>query len=315
MDLLQLRYFQAVARREHLSQAAAELRIAQPSLSRAIARLEADLGVPLFDRVGRGLRLNRFGAGFLRRVDRALRELDDARRELTDAAGLDHGSIAVAAETLLTLTGVLTEFRAEHPGVDIRLYQSSAAAMARQLRTGEVDLCFASQSLPGPDLRTLELLREDVLLAVPPGHRLAGRERVRLEEVADEQFVTTRPGYWPRELADRLFAAAGLQPKYSCESDEPGATGYLISAGLGVGLVPEYASRVSTNVPGSGLYLDVPDCHRVLALVWRADTYVSAAAQRLTEFASDYFHRLQELPTVVLSTAGPGKRFDGFAES
>lgn len=292
MDLLQLRYFQAVARREHLSQAAAELRVAQPSLSRAIARLEADLGVPLFDRVGRGLRLNRFGAGFLRRVDRILRELDDARRELADAVGLERGSIAVAAETLLTLTGVLTEFRAEHPGVDIRLYQSSATTMATQLHTGEVDLCFASQPLPGPDLHTLELLREEVLLAVPPGHRLAGRKRVRLEDIAGEQFVTTRPGYWPRELTDRLFAAAGLRPEYVCESDEPGATGALIGAGLGVGLVPEFSRRASAHAPVAWLHLDVPDCHRRLSLVWRADTYFSAAAQRLTDFASDYFHRL-----------------------
>jgi DNA-binding transcriptional LysR family regulator len=291
MDLLQLRYFQAVARREHLSQAAAELRVAQPSLSRAIARLEADLGVPLFDRVGRGLRLNRFGAGFLRRVDRALRELDDARRELNDAAGLDHGTIAVAAETLLTLTGVIAEFRAEHPGVDIRLYQSSATTMVRQLHTGEVDLCLASQPLPGPDLRTRELLREDVLVGLPPGHPLTGRERVRLEDLADEPFVTTRPGYWPRELTDRLFAAAGLLPKYVCESDEPGATGYLISAGLGVGLVPAFSLRAANQVPGSWLHLDVPDCHRVLTLVWRADTYFSAAAQRLADFASEYFHR------------------------
>lgn len=292
MDLLQLRYFQAVARREHLSQVAAELRIAQPSLSRAIARLEDDLGVPLFDRAGRGLRLNRFGAAFLRRVDRALRELDDARRELGDAAGFDHGSIAIAAETLLTVTGMVTEFRAEHPGVDIRLHQSDAATMARQLHTGEVDLCIASQPLSGPNLRTRELLREEALLGVPPGHRLAGRECVRPEELAGEPFVTTRPGYWPRELTDQMFAAAGLQPVYVCESDEPGATGYLISAGLGVGLVPAYSLSTSAYLPGSWVRLDVPDCYRVLTLVWRADTYFSAAAQRLTDFASEYFRRL-----------------------
>jgi DNA-binding transcriptional LysR family regulator len=189
------------------------------------------------------------------------------------------------------ITGVITEFRGEHPGVDIRLYQSSAETMAKQLRTGEVDLCFASQPLSGPDLRTRELLREDVLLAVPAGHRLAGRERVGLDDVADEPFVTTRPGYWPRELADRLFTAAGLRPTYVCETDEPGATGWLISAGLGIGLVPGYARSASAHLPGSSLRLDVPDCHRVLTLVWRADTYFSTAAEKLTDFASDYFHR------------------------
>ncbi|SEF26679.1 DNA-binding transcriptional regulator, LysR family [Amycolatopsis pretoriensis] len=298
MDLLQLRYFQAVARREHLSQAAAELRVAQPSLSRAIARLEADLGVPLFDRVGRGLRLNRFGAGYLRRVDRALAELDDARRELADAAGLDHGSVSVAAETLLTLTGVVTEFRAAHAGVDIRLYQSSATEMANQLRAGEVDLCFASQPLPGADLRTRELLHEDVLLAVPVGHRLAGRERVRIADLAGEPFVTTRPGYWPRELADRLFAAAGLRPEYTCESDEPGATGDLIGAGLGIGLVPAY-SRGVTHIPGVWLHVDAPDCHRTLNLVWRADAYLSVAAQRLSDFAAEYFSVTTRLPNRI----------------
>ncbi|KOG85386.1 LysR family transcriptional regulator, partial [Streptomyces varsoviensis] len=89
MDLLSLRCFQVVARHEHISRAAAELRVAQPSVSRTIARLEAGLGVRLFDRNGRQVRLNQYGAAFLRRVDRALGELDDARRELADAAGLD----------------------------------------------------------------------------------------------------------------------------------------------------------------------------------------------------------------------------------
>src|SRR5205823_197807 len=99
MDLLQLRYFQAVARHEHVSRAAEELRIAQPALSRSIARLEAELGVPLFDRRGRRVRLNRFGAMFLARAGRALDELDPGQLELRDAAGLAQGTVAVAAQT------------------------------------------------------------------------------------------------------------------------------------------------------------------------------------------------------------------------
>src|ERR671935_1288427 len=92
MDLLQLHYFRTVARLEHVTRAAEELRVAQPALSRTIARLEAELGVPLFDRLGRRLALNRFGAAFLVRVDRALGELEEARRELQDSAGLARGS-------------------------------------------------------------------------------------------------------------------------------------------------------------------------------------------------------------------------------
>lgn len=290
MDLQQLRYFQAVARREHISRAAEELHVAQPSLSRTIARLERDVGVPLFDRAGRRIQLNRYGRAFLEHVDRALAELDDGRRELADAAGLEHGSVAVASETLLTLTGLLRDFRAEHPGVDVRLFQSSAEQMREQLRTGAVDLCFASQPIDGPRLERLELAREEVLLAVPPDHHLADRERVDIPALDDEPFITTRPGHWQRTLADRLFADHDLQPTIACEGDEPASTQDLIGAGLGIGLLPDIARRTDTHAPVAWVHLDARDCHRTLELIWRTDTYQSTAARRLRDAAVEWFN-------------------------
>ena len=289
MDLLQLRYFQAVARHQHVSRAAAELRVAQPALSRAIARLEAELGVPLFDRRGRRVRLNRFGAMFLARAGRALDELDQGQHELRDAAGLAQGTVAVAAETLRTLSGLVAGFLAGHPGVSFRLFQSPAPAMAAQLQAGEVDLCLASQPLPGPALASaglvsIELLSEEVLLAVPPSHRLAGRTRAGVGELAGEPFVTTRPGYWQRALTDRLFTDAVIV----CEGDEPYAIRGLISAGVGIGLMPAMARRLAPDPPVGWLHLDVP-CRRTLSLVWRADAYQPAAARALVEFAAGYF--------------------------
>jgi len=289
MDLIQLRYFQAVARHQHVSRAAAELRVAQPALSRAIARLEAELGVPLFDRRGRRVRLNRFGAMFLARAGRALDELDQGQHELRDAAGLAQGTVAVAAETLRTLSGLVAGFLAGHPGVRFRLFQSPAPAMAAQLQAGEVDLCLASQPLPGlgnasAGLVSIELLSEEVLLAVPPSHRLAGRTRAGVGELVGEPFVTTRPGYWQRALTDRLFTDAVIV----CEGDEPYAIRGLISAGVGIGLMPAMARRLAPDPPVGWLHLDVP-CRRTLSLVWRADAYQPAAARALVEFAAAYF--------------------------
>ncbi|AJC54656.1 LysR family transcriptional regulator [Streptomyces sp. 769] len=212
MDLLSLRYFRAVARREHISRAAEELRVAQPSVSRTIARLEAELGVPLFDRQGRTVRLNRYGAAFLVRVERALDELDDARRELHDAAGTDQGSVAIAAETLMPLAHLLGDFRAAYPGVAVRLLQSTPETMLDQLRTREVDFCVASQPLDGPGLEAVRLRREEVQLVVPAGHRLADRERVSVGDLFGEPFITTGPGHWQRVLLDRLFAPTGRRP-------------------------------------------------------------------------------------------------------
>ncbi|MDQ0757383.1 LysR family transcriptional regulator [Streptomyces canus] len=286
MDLLQLRYFQAVARYEHISRAAEELHVAQPALSRTIARLEADLGTPLFDRRGRRVRLNQYGAVFLRHVDRALRELDDGRRALRDARDTGVGRVGVACETLLTITPLLGGFRAAHPRADVRLFQSNAREMSRQLRAGEVDFCVASQPLTGTGLECVELAREEVLLAVPRGHRLEGRESVTIPEIADEPFVTTRPGHWQRALLDRLFAAEGLTPRLSCEGDEPAASQDMISVGLGIGLIPAMSrqARTETSVPVAWVHLDAPDCHRVLTLVQSRDAYLSEVALKFREF-------------------------------
>ncbi|MEU5897633.1 MULTISPECIES: LysR family transcriptional regulator [Streptomyces] len=298
MDLLQLRYFQAVARYEHISRAAEELHVAQPSLSRTIARLEAELGTPLFDRQGRRIRLNQYGVVFLHHVDRALSELDDARRVLSDARDTAFGRVSVASETLLTITHLLGSFRAAYPRADVRLFQSNAEEMDRQLRAREVDFCVASQPLTGTNLEMIELAREEVLLAVPRGHWLDGQESVTIREIATEPFVTTRIGQWQRTLLDRLFASEGLTPMISCEGDEPGASQDMISAGLGIGLIPAISRQAGTDsqVPVAWVHLNAPDCHRVLTLVWSRDTYLSDAAVKFREFTTSRPFMTHRLP-------------------
>ncbi|QES44700.1 LysR family transcriptional regulator [Streptomyces venezuelae] len=298
MDLLQLRYFQAVARYEHISRAAEELHVAQPSLSRTIARLEAELGTPLFDRQGRRIRLNQYGVVFLHHVDRALSELDDARRVLSDARDTAFGRVSVASETLLTITHLLGSFRAAYPRADVRLFQSNAEEMDRQLRAREVDFCVASQPLTGTNLEAIELAREEVLLAVPRGHWLDGQESVTIREIATEPFVTTRIGQWQRMLLDRLFASEGLTPMISCEGDEPGASQDMISAGLGIGLIPAISRQAGTDsqVPVAWVHLNAPDCHRVLTLVWSRDAYLSDAAVKFREFTTSRPFMTHRLP-------------------
>jgi len=235
------------------------------------------------------VQLNRFGAMFLARAGRVLDELDQGQHELRDAAGMAQGTVSVAAETLRTLGGLVAGFLAGHPDVSFRLYQSPAPVMAAQLQAGEVDLGLASQPLPGPALASRKLLSEEVLLAVPPSHPLARRTRATVGELAEEPFVTTRPGYWQRALTDRLFADAVIV----CEGDEPYAIRGLISAGVGIGLMPAMARRLAPDPPVGWLHLDAPHldvpCRRTLSLVWRADAYRPAAARALTDFAAGYF--------------------------
>ena len=103
MDLLQLRYFRVVARVEHMTKAAQELFIAQPSLSKTIRRLEKEIGVPLFDQQGRTIRLNQFGKAFLEHIERLFRELEEGQREVRDMAGLEQGEVSLVTASLYWL--------------------------------------------------------------------------------------------------------------------------------------------------------------------------------------------------------------------
>ncbi|WP_433334685.1 LysR family transcriptional regulator [Spirillospora sp. CA-294931] len=278
MDLNSLAQFLVVARLEHLSRAAEELRVAQPSLSRTIARLEDELGTPLFDRAGR-LRLNDAGKLFRGYAERCLGELDAGRRAVAEATGQGLGTVRLASETFLTLTGPLAAFKRAHPSVEVELHQMRAAEMARRLNSQDIDLCVASQPIPLTGLDSVQLLDEAVWVATPPDHPLAGRASVSVGDLADLPFITSRTGHWQRRVLDRLFAGRDLAPKIICETDEPGAIVELISTGLGVGLIPTIARRAATTMPVAWIAVDSPESRRVLTLHWGAGAYLPAAAQ------------------------------------
>ncbi|MGZ0153497.1 LysR family transcriptional regulator [Kribbella sp. WER1] len=278
MDLTTLRQFVVVARLEHLSRAADELHVAQPSLSRSIARLENELGTPLFDRTNR-LRLNQAGALFRGYAERALGELDAGQRAVAEATEQGAGSVRLAAETFLALTEPIAAFKREHPRIEIELQQLPAEDMPRRLRAQDVDLCVASQPIPNAGLESAVLLDEPVLVVTPLDHPFAQRTSLRVEDLADEPFVIARKGQWQRWLLDRLFAETGLTPRIVCESDEAAAIQELIRSGLGIGFNPDFARRSMPDYPVAAIPVDHPECRRTLSLLWSADANLSTAAQ------------------------------------
>jgi DNA-binding transcriptional LysR family regulator len=278
VELHGLKQFLVVARLEHLSRAAEELHVAQPSLSRTIARLESELGAPLFDRSSR-LRLNHAGRLFRDHVERSLGELEAGRRAVDEAASGDLGVVRLASETFLTLTGPLAAYKRAHPAVEVELHWSPAEDMAPRLRAQDVDLCVTSQPIRTEGLESVQLFEEAVGVGVPLTHPFAGRTSVSIAELADQPFVAPRKGHWGRRMLDRLFAARELTPKIVCEVDEHSAIASLIGAGLGIGLVPAFARRGTTQAPLTWIAVDDPDCRRRVTLHWGADSHLAPAAR------------------------------------
>ncbi|MEU3839342.1 LysR substrate-binding domain-containing protein [Streptomyces sp. NPDC028635] len=287
MELNSLRQFLVVARLEHLSRAAEELRIAQPSLSRTIARLESEVGAPLFDRSNR-LRLNDAGTVFRDHVERALGELRAGQRAVAEATREGLGTVRLASETFLTLTGPLAAYKRSHPSVELDLQWSPVEDMARRLRAQQVDLCVASQPVQAEGLQSMQLFDEAVGVSTPIDHPLAARTSVSVLELADEPFVTAREGHWLRRLLDRLFAAHGLTPRIVCESDEHSALAGLIGAGIGIGLVPSFARHLAGDASLTWLPVDSPGCRRTVTLWWRAGSDLPPAARLMRATLTDW---------------------------
>ncbi|RIX50232.1 LysR family transcriptional regulator [Paenibacillus nanensis] len=291
MELLQLQYFRTVARLEHMSKAAQDLHIAQPALSKTIARLEKDLGVPLFDREGRQIRLNPFGKAFLNKVEAALALLEEGQREVADLAGMEHGSIHLAAPTVDRLSDPLNAFVALHPNVQFRITQASVHEMAHLIESGQVDLCFTPFNMDRPHFSSLPVMQEEVYLAVPPGHRLAGQRSVHLNEVANEPFIGYKEGFHFQMMNENFLRSAGISPNFVCRVDDAASIAKLVSAGLGVALVGNCGGSESRL---HLLTIESAVCRRQFQFVWHNQRYLSKAAHCFIDFVSRHFKRSTE---------------------
>ncbi|GJM79777.1 LysR family transcriptional regulator [Paenibacillus sp. HMSSN-139] len=289
MELLQLKYFQTVARVEHMTKAAQCLHISQPALSKMIASLESELGIELFKRERKTIRLNEHGRMFLQHVNLALEALEDGKQQLRDANGL--ASSVVTLDVRVSshlLPGLLADFRTECPNAQFNLLQHVSPLDDRT----NYDLCLSDGAEPPPGAATVSLLEEDILVAVPADHPLAHRERVSLRALREEDFIMLPTGKSLRETTDAFCRLAGFSPRIRFESDDPATVRGLIRAGQGVAFLPAITWGGSTGTGVRLLRLEESWCKRSISLSWPRDRYMKQISERFRDFTIQYFARL-----------------------
>lgn len=290
MEWQQLEYFRAVAKKEHFTKAAEQLAISQPALSRSITKLEEELGVALFDRTGRSVQLNSNGKLFLKRVDRALQEIQDGIEEIRQFNDPYAGTVSLAF--LLTfglhiLPDLISKFNRMYPKVEFLLYQNPTTVILRQLLHSEVDLCIIGSLGNQRGVSWHRLIEEELFIYVPTDHRLADREAVRLEEVAGEPFISFKKGYGMRTLTDEFCRQAGFAPLIKFEGDDVATATGLVSAGLGITLIPAFSGIDSGRI--KQLRVSEPHCRREIGLAWAEDRRLSPSAERFRDFIMEQF--------------------------
>ena len=273
MELRHLRYFVAVAEELHFGRAAARLHIAQPPLSQQILRLERELGVELLRRNRRSVQLTDAGRLLLEHAKPLLAQADHLERLLRQAAAGEVGRLAVGfvgSASYETLPRILRAFRDRYPNVELRLEELTTVGQVAALLAGRIDVGLVRPPVGDESLELTPLVQERLVAALPDSHRLARRRRVPVAALADEAFVLV-----PRRLGTGLYddflgvcREAGFSPHVVQEANEMQTIVSLVSAGIGVSLVPE---SVETFSPPRVAYrpLSGPNASLEIALAHR----------------------------------------------
>jgi LysR family transcriptional regulator, hydrogen peroxide-inducible genes activator len=244
MEVHQLRYFCAVAETGSFTRAAEREQVAQPSLSQQIMKLEEELGVRLFDRLGRAVRLTDPGQVFLPRARTILSELRAAKEEVAERQSTVSGAVCVGVIPTIApyfLPARIAVFSRRYPQAAITVVEDVTVHLLDRLRGGLVDLAIMALPARGHDLECFPLLTERLFAILPKGHDLARRRSVLMKELRQEPFLLLRDDHCFRETAIEVCKRARILPQIVFESGQFSSILGMVAAGLGISIAPEMA--------------------------------------------------------------------------
>jgi DNA-binding transcriptional LysR family regulator len=296
MELRQLEYFQTVARTGSISAAARELRVSQPSLSMTISRLEADLGVQLFDRTGGHITLNDTGRDMLKNVDQALTSLNEMRVKANDRTGTAAPKISFGVSTAGYTILLLRQYTSHFPNHIIRQYYQSRDNLRMMLERGELDFAISKGKISGPNIQWIPLMEEELYALVSPASPLFNRDEVHVSELVNQPFVLNNTDLNDTGDFYRLFSAFNQLPRIQLVSQESAVVMEAARQGLGVGLVSsillacDSASMIQRDT--KALRITGIDTSSTLGVARSKGRYLSSAAQQCFDFTQEFFREI-----------------------
>jgi len=285
MELRQLRYFLSVAETQHLTQSAEALFVTQSTLSHGLRQLEAELGMPLFDRLGRGLRLSQAGAAFRPHASRALQELEAGRMAMADLAGLQAGSLTVGViPTFLTrfVPDAIATFSAAYPKVQIVVRDLRGGPIEDLLIAGQLDLGISFHPVARAEIEAEPLFDERLQLVVHASHALARRRTLRMRDLAEVPLALLPRSFATRRMIDAAFAEAKVEPLVRVEIESVEALLHAFRQGSLATIAAEHAAAQAGD-DMRAIDLTEPVTIRHAGVLWRRGASRSAAAR---EFAA-----------------------------
>lgn len=287
MELRQLEYFQMSSRLKNITRAAERLRVSQPNITVAIKKLEAELGIQLFDRSQKQLSLTPEGAVFLNRIELALRNIQDAVLEVNDYKQLQKGTIKIGIPSMIgayLFPKIFANFQRLYPHLDIYLYEEGSMAIREQLERDELDFGIVIISDASPNLQLLKMSTNQIVACVPEHHELASHDSISLDDMTDADLIMLKEGSFLRNLILQRLKAASITPNIVLESNQIETIKGLIASDVGIAFLLDFivkdAPQIKALPINDPIFVDV-------GLAWKKDRYISKAAQSFIDFCKD----------------------------
>ena len=273
VDLGQIEAFVQVAQHRSFSKAAESLFLTQPSVTARIQSLERDLGESLFERNGRGVRLTEMGASFLPYARRALKALQDGRDAIEGMRNLEVGTLKLGcALTVSTyvLPGILKQYCSLYPGVEVSVHTGRSEQVLQMVLNDEVH-CALERTVHHPEITTVPMYEDDLVLVAAPGHRFARTGTATLDEIGRESLILFDRGSSYTALIQTLFRQNGIVPRTTMELDTIEATKKMVEEGLGIAMLPKVSTdrelTIGTLIPITVANAGMP--RRQISLIYR----------------------------------------------
>ena len=284
ITLLQLEYFCALAKEEHLTKTAEKLFVSQSTLSYSISKLERELGTPLFDRIKNRMVLNQYGKAYLAHVSKAIQEIRAGENSIRELQQRDGNSISLAASHSSLWLETVNGFRETHPEIYIRIRTENLATYRERLMNGKLDFVITGEDdLPWEELDSVSLGAQKLCLAMAPQHPLSGRAEISLKELGPYAYVDLAEELSFRIFCDRIFEAQGVSINRICEC-ESAMRPAMLRENLGIALTVDTAANRSAYEGLCFVPLKERELERRIALFWKSGRQMPPVMEEFKDY-------------------------------
>ena len=283
MDIRDLQVFLAVSARLNFTRAAEDVHLSQPSVSVRIRQLEAELGVKLFEQLGKKVALTEAGKLLEPYARRVVAAMDDARNAMNELQGLERGSLRVGASTtpgMYLIPKTIAQFKRRYPKVDVHLTVKDTRQIEEGVIQNEFDFGFVGGHLTGEEVNVLSWITDELVLIMPPGHRLTAKRLVKPQDLSKEQFIFREQGSASRAVVAAHLRKARIEAEAVMEMANPESVKKAVQNGLGIAFISAFAVEAELKAK-TLLTVKVQNLQirRELKIVYRKDKHLSPAAK------------------------------------